>query len=421
VITTVAQLLDALATREVALIERENIKHGPTIGTMYENLTSGILDQALPIDQNIQVVSGFIRGHDGRDSREMDCMVVLGEVEDIAYSTKKRVPKLSQVLAVVQVKKSLNGSDFADAHENIKSVHYITPDTEYTRPDQLAHAFETITGTPLVGDVEKLSPLQQRLFNLLRIHLNSPTCIVLGYYGYKGHKSFRRGLCEHLASTIGRVQQGPLSLPDVILNSHVAAVKNIAMPWGAQVRDDQWPLFLTARISSPHSILLEALWTRLAMRNLLSDRAFGDDLELEPWSLLALMRLHPGTTGWEITTYENVDVNEQPIAPEPWSPVFLTEQQNDFVIQLCMDSTGSLCIPDLKEWDLNESDIDHLRSRGLVGRDPHEPTRYWLLTRQCDCMILPDGRFVAGDNSSGRLTRWVMKFTRAFRTSKDGS
>ena len=32
-----------------------------------------------------------------------------------------------------------------------------------------------------------------------------------------------------------------------------------------------------------------------------------------------------------------------------------------------------------------------------------------LLTDECACVILPDGRYAVGENASGRLERWVEK------------
>jgi hypothetical protein len=33
-----------------------------------------------------------------------------------------------------------------------------------------------------------------------------------------------------------------------------------------------------------------------------------------------------------------------------------------------------------------------------------------LTTIACSCVVLPDGRFVAADDNSGRLTRWLSRY-----------
>ena len=48
-IHTVADLLFSVAQRERDALDRLDIKHGPTIGDMYEGLTKNLLDKSLPV------------------------------------------------------------------------------------------------------------------------------------------------------------------------------------------------------------------------------------------------------------------------------------------------------------------------------------------------------------------------------------
>jgi hypothetical protein len=32
-----------------------------------------------------------------------------------------------------------------------------------------------------------------------------------------------------------------------------------------------------------------------------------------------------------------------------------------------------------------------------------------LITKQCECVIMPTGEYLAADNNSGRLSRWLSK------------
>lgn len=419
-IGTVAELLDAIANSEAKQIEAQGIKHPPTIGGMYEHLTSQLLSCALPTDQRIQVVSGFIEREDGTRTRELDCMLVLGEVRPLPHSNKVVVPRVSQVIAVVQVKKSLNSKDFATGHENIRDVRAVRPDAGYATHLQVAQAFELITRIPLVEPVSALPPLHEQLFHLLRLHLNSPACIVLGYYGYKGHRRFREGLAAHLQSTIGKPQYGPLSLPDAILNANVCAVKNVAMPWAAPLSGEWWPVLMTSAIRSPHLILLEIIWTRLVFRGLLSGEVFGDDLDLEQWTILATMRFNPAVPGWALQMYDKAEVAEKAEVPAKWAPIELTLDQYILVNRLCESPDGSISIAELSSEGLTPDDMAHLGRNGLVGRDPHDPARYRLLTQRCRCVILPDGRYMAAEDNSGRLSRWVAQFVNSCKRRSGG-
>lgn len=417
-IETVANLLDAISERERSRLDAMGVKHRPTIGGMYERLTADILAKALPTAQPLSVVSGFIRKTDGSLSRELDCILVLGDVEPIPYSDKVICNDLSAVIAVIQVKKGLYAKDVAEGHENLRDVRMIEPGTEYATDRQLAQAFETIARTPLVGDVATLPPHLLALFRVLRVHLNTPCCILLGYHGYSTHKGFRTGLAEHLKSLLGKANYGPLSLPDVILNQQIAAVKNVSLPWNGPLNGETWPLYLTSCIASPHIVLLDALWTRLVFRQLLSGAVFGEDLEMEQWTVLSTLRYDAEHDGWNLATYEHEEVEEEPVDSKAWSPAVLSHEQFVLVNLLCLRT--SLTIQDLSEYGLSESDIMFLRENNLVARDVNDPTTYRLITQQCRCCILPDGRFVAADDNSGRLTRWVSNFCKQRKSAAGG-
>lgn len=54
------------------------LKHTVTIGKMYEGLTKEILNESIPKEYNLQVISGFIKLQNGELSSQIDCMLVFG-------------------------------------------------------------------------------------------------------------------------------------------------------------------------------------------------------------------------------------------------------------------------------------------------------------------------------------------------------
>jgi hypothetical protein len=64
--------------------------------------------------------------------------------------------------------------------------------------------------------------------------------------------------------------------------------------------------------------------------------------------------------------------------------------------------------------ELNAS-IDYLKQVGLVSL---EDGKLRVLARECKIAALPDGRIVAGEDNSGRFSRWLMKFTEDFNSNK---
>ena len=75
-IKKISDLLHKLSEKEIVAIEKHGIKHGPTIGDMYEGLTKKILDSAIPAVVDLSVRSGFVTDGKGKLSRQIDCMVV---------------------------------------------------------------------------------------------------------------------------------------------------------------------------------------------------------------------------------------------------------------------------------------------------------------------------------------------------------
>jgi hypothetical protein len=92
-------LLDELFSREQESLAKHQVKHGPTIGDMYEGLTQKGLRQNLPAA--FKVVSGFARTADGTISNQIDCMVVVGEGEPVP-NTHRWIYPVDRVIAVVE-------------------------------------------------------------------------------------------------------------------------------------------------------------------------------------------------------------------------------------------------------------------------------------------------------------------------------
>jgi hypothetical protein len=91
-IETVGQMLEALIDQEARVLSRHGVRHPPTIGAMYEGLTQGALRRTLPTGAALSVVSGFALGHNGSRSRQLDCMVVVGEGQRIPHTESFEYP-----------------------------------------------------------------------------------------------------------------------------------------------------------------------------------------------------------------------------------------------------------------------------------------------------------------------------------------
>jgi hypothetical protein len=140
---------------------------------------------------------------------------------------------------------------------------------------------------------------------------------------------------------------------------------------------------------------------------------FGEDLEKTPFMRLARYRFDASKNGWHVLTDEHLDLGDPHEVPEPWEPVFLTQAQHFFVMRLCEQSPAKVANP--ADEGLTEADITFLQESGLVGRTIADPQCYEMLTTDCLCGFLPDGRAFAGENNNGQTQRWTRDFVDKWR------
>ena len=167
VINTVKDLMDSLKEKGISEIEDFlYIKHGPTIGAMYEGLTKELMDKAIFKDVDLKVCSGFISNSKGELSKQIDCMIVMGIGKQIPY-TVDYIYNINQVVAVIEVKKDLFAKEVDLAYKNLLSVKSIVQPDQDMSIDKLEQAYENVTGRklPSVDEVKKLPEYEQYLYH----------------------------------------------------------------------------------------------------------------------------------------------------------------------------------------------------------------------------------------------------------------
>jgi hypothetical protein len=131
-IHSVAELLKEFVDRERKVLDSYTLTHGPTIGSMYEGLTREVLEQSIPKEIGLQVVSGFAF-FGPHLSGEIDCMVVRGSGEPIPYTNKYKW-HTADVVAVLEIKKTLSAEEIADSYEHLRGVS--TMYSQYIESDE---------------------------------------------------------------------------------------------------------------------------------------------------------------------------------------------------------------------------------------------------------------------------------------------
>ncbi|MGH4018640.1 MAG: DUF6602 domain-containing protein [Pseudonocardiaceae bacterium] len=352
-IRTVAELLSDIIRDELPLLDTSEIRHAPTIGDMYKGLSADLLGRAIPEGLGLKVVTGFATNGDGNLSGQFDCMLVHGEGKPVPY-TDAFVWHVKDIIAVIDVKKTLHGPEMADALEQLRSVKTLesnyrsisaadSPDEPVDiKPALTAFAETTRRVAPRYEDLGDLSVEEQMIFHALVIEQTSIIRIVLGLHGIKSELAFRKALVELLRANIGINDYSPGCFPQLIISGSYSLAKANGRPYSTR--------FVNRELSSVPTM-------------------------------------------------------------EPWSPAFVTLEESVILQRLCAGTNVRMDDTELLKW-LQERDVepevlrDNLLETGLVEIKDQE---LQLITRDCLCAILPSGEYAAAENNTGRLTRWIAK------------
>ncbi|WP_040491060.1 DUF6602 domain-containing protein [Ilumatobacter nonamiensis] len=422
-ITTVADFLGELKDAEAARLDAMEIEHGPTIGSMYEGLSAELLERAVPPQLGLQIVNGFVTDGLGNRSGQVDCMLVRGEGDVIPY-TDSFVWPVKDVIAVFEVKKTLYHDQLVDAFAKLRSIRDLdsaykialrnSAGTVDIGSAQRAFAETTRTVAPDYEELSSLPISSQLIFHALVGEQLAPVGVVLGYHGYATEEAFRKSLLDHLKVNIGTLGYGPGSFPQLMISGRFSVGKANGQPYSARLHGNWWPFYFSSRLN-PVLLLLEYVWTRLDLEFGIGG-LWGEDLSVDVLSpfLLAEGTQQGTQMGWNL---QWVELDEATLAEtpgrEPWEPAVLSEEEFVVITQLCRGSQVFFDDPDFLTY-LDEHSVepatlqDRLLDTGLVAMNGIEME---LITDRCATAFLPDGRLVAGEDNTGRLTRWVEKFT----------
>ncbi|MFD3548496.1 DUF6602 domain-containing protein [Streptomyces sp. NPDC058655] len=423
-IRTVSDLLSAIIRDELPKLDDAPVKHAPTIGDMYEGLSSDVLNRALPDGLGLRVVSGFARDGRSRVSGQLDCMVVRGEGERLPY-TESYVWHVKDIIAVVEVKKNLYSAELRDAFAQLNAVSdiehaYYQGDDEVTdEPDRnmapSVRTFAEMTGK-LAWDGERAVALSYEEDALLQTLLMEQICsvrVILGMHGFKSERAFRKSMASYLEQNAGNAGFGPVNFPQLIISGGYSLVKANGRPFMTPLIDG-WSPFYFSTPENPLRLLLEFIWTRLDEVYGLGGSVWGEDLETEIARTLLTCRAAriDGRGVWQVQV---IDADGKALdaasVTEQWSPNFIGKEEFVLLTRLCQGWEVRCDDPEVIAW---------LKSRGVSFGDVRNrllETRLVassgnnlkIIAKKCQLAILPTGEYVAAENSTGRLDRWISR------------
>ncbi len=415
-IKTINHLLTEIKNKGIEEIEPFlKIGHNPMIGDMYEGLTKKIIEKSLFDGMDLKVVSGKIANQvDGQLSKQIDCMIVIGEGTEIPF-TQDYIYDIAQVIMVIEVKKNLYSKELSDGYDNLRSVTNLQKPTRDLKLDSIEDAFRAISGKPLpnLDKIKSLDIKDQMLYHSLVVEAVLPLRVIFGYGGFKDERALRDKFVEYINSNIPTGCNcakgfGATSLPNLIVAGDCALIKTNGMPYSLTINDIDEYCWIASYRRNPLILFLELLWTRLTYFYDLTTSIFGDELQQE--ALIPLLTATGSQKGWlySVIPYSNENMKTLDNDTE-WSPTVLSEAENVLINILC--NKEYVEVNELKE-NLLETDesaediIKHLSNERLIYVDD---AKIKLLTKECKCVIVPNIGFVAADDHDGRLMRWVIE------------
>ncbi|MGD0058581.1 MAG: DUF6602 domain-containing protein [Verrucomicrobiia bacterium] len=429
-IRTVADFLEALMEKErEKLPEYKDIKHPGIFGEMYEGLAQELLKRALFNGIDIRVVRGKVRNSRGNLSGEIDCMIVLGDGEPIPH-TQKFIYPFEKVVMIVEIKKTLYGEQLKEA---MNLFRHFWKEVAEVRPPQsglVEDAWRALfrANLPSAEQVDALPFHEQLIRHTLLTEALLPLRVVFGYEGYVDEFGLREGFIGYLEEIVslpfeGRPRFNLNTFPNLVVCGKASLIKLDGMPYSGTLDSMGFWWFIGSRRSEPFLGLLELLWTRLAYVFKLGPEIFGEDLEIEAVSpLLAAKAEKIGDqAGWQ---YKNLPVTREELRQgsdwRSWHPPELTLTEFSIVNVLCKQGEIDITDPEFVSYLAKQSQpvtslCDSLNEKALTTLNGNKLV---LITDECACMILPDGRYVAAENKSGRLLRYGLKVTEERRRQR---
>lgn len=403
-INNIYDLLTKLMDKGVSDIEKYLfVNHGTMIGNMYEGLTKELFEKAIFSNLNLNVCSGKISNSEGKLSKQIDCMITIGEGHKLPY-TEEYIYDFDKVIAVIEVKKNLFTKELDSAYENLLSVKDIADINKDLKIDILENAYKSICGQTLpdFNSINKLKEDAQLIYHALVVESYLPLRIVFGYDGFKDEKRLRKAFVKYIENNKCRKGFGIVSLPSLIICGENSLIKTNGMPYALATDTKQWIAY-ASYFTKPLILILELLWTRLYyLFEELDESIFGYDDIIE--NLVPLIVAEGNYKGWKYTIISEENNNEY----TKWEPdeVNLVEYAiisllcngkkimvHDIgVIELCLENGTSI---EEVIYNLNRKRIACVENDELI-----------LLTKACLCVI-KNQKYYVGENVNEQMTRWM--------------
>jgi hypothetical protein len=310
-VKSLADILELFIIKEQELLKKyQIIRHPVLIGEMYEGITKDVLAQIILPNLDLRVVSGMILTTDNILSKQIDCMLVIGDGNKIPH-TNNYIYSIDNVIAVVEVKKNLFTNNLEDAFVNLNSfcrwVEY--ENLSHLEIALISNAFRTIFyGIKIHTDFKDQTITERMTYLNIIMDATNPLKFVFAYDGFKTENKLRTSLLNLIEKNVGIGGFQPFNFPDLIICKNNAILKANGIPYGLPFSlTGIWP-FICSCDQNPINILISQIWYRLIHRfNLSHDEVIGEkffSIKTKPLVGTIYDINNEGNEGW---TYYNTD------------------------------------------------------------------------------------------------------------------
>ncbi|EOT2968314.1 DUF6602 domain-containing protein [Clostridium perfringens] len=295
---------------EIESVIDRGVSHKLTIGEMYEGLTKEILEAIVsPINNllklDLKVVKGFISNYKGELSKEIDCMLVLGEGEKLP-KIDKYIWNIDNVLIVIQVKKEMQARDIQQGFENLQSVYKIGAEiSEKIDMALFEDCYKGLVGEKLpIGDMVAVLPIEKQLVRAsIMKNTYLPPRILFGFEGHKTEFGLRECFNQYLIKNTGVEGYSFASFPNLIISGENSLVKVDGLAYKAKIEENYAMCAYASCNENPLLSLLRIILERLSYKFEI-DFTGGLDIDeskeekLQP--VLKMIPVNKGKLEWEI-------------------------------------------------------------------------------------------------------------------------
>jgi hypothetical protein len=346
-------------------------------------------------------------------SGQIDCMLVKGAGKQVPH-TEEYIYNINNVIAVIEVKKTLTKANLEDAISHLTDVTNILPTKDH-KINLLRKAYEAILKEPLpkLEDVREIKDFSSLMYHVLCLEAVMPVRIIISYGGYKKESSFRNAFLDIIENKY-KDSFAPVVVPSLVTCMDFNLIKFTGMPFAVN-SDKNWQ-FVGSSSSPAIENIIELIWCRLNFYHGVSVDIFGEDLEMPVAAPLMELKYNNESKGWDMTAFPLTEKQLKESRSDKsgeWAPPTLSKEEYLFLNYLAVD-------PNINPF--GKGTIDYIKELGVLPVDLYKGLKskriivvkkkqFMYLTEELALLIHPDGNTYGVDLGEPRGMTWFGKYS----------